>query len=634
MALRAENQPISGIPVFWQDPATEKQHEWSRWIELFEATLMAKSSISIEELTRDETSGPKRKELMGGAEESIAEKKAVSFLYIALGEAARKTLLDRKPNMNIKTTKLNDLLKGCNDAFQKKRNRLMDRHKFLNRKQKEDESLEQFWHALNGLAANFDFGTQTTGLVYDIFVSNMRNTVLQERLFTKPKDNPEEALKFAVAFEQGAQQKKTICIKPTNIKEEPVFAVEKSNECYKCGEKPFFMGHQKVCKARNIQCRSCGKTGHYARICRIKQTETKPNRQTHQRKINAVQKNPTWSSSEDESAEEVEILHIDEEKGKNSNKPFVLKGKFTKKPFHALIDSGSPITIFTKAHIENMFGKGYKLQPLGENEKYIDYSSNKIKFLGAIIGQVESGMRKLDKVRALIAENGARTLIGRDWLRWLGIKLKTEGGKSEINYVNETPNKLFTDFKELFTRQGCVQGHEINAEFKENCIPKQQKGRRIPLQLQNSVEKELEKVLKSGHIEKVSEIKDDVFIQPTVITVKRDKTIKIALDAREMNGNIKKDKYQMPNLEDLLNTLAETITAKDGEKVWFTSVDLKYAFGQVPLNPELAKHCNFAIIGGKASGIYRFKTGFCGLTVMPTEFQRIMEDLFINIENF
>ena len=213
----------------------------------------------------------------------------------------------------------------------------------------------------------------------------------------------------------------------------------------------------------------------------------------------------------------------------------------------------------------------------------------------------------------------------------MGIKFKTEGGKSEINNVNETPNKLFTEFKELFTRQCCVEGHEINAEFKGNCIPKQQKGRRIPLQLQNSVEKELEKLLKSGHIEKISEIKDDVFIQPTVITGKRDKTIKIALDAREMNGNIKNDKYQMPNLEDLLNTLAETITAKDGEKVWFTSVDLKYAFGQVPLNPELAKHCNFAIIGGKASGIYRFKTGFYGLTVMPTEFQRIMEDLLINI---
>ena len=67
--------------------------------------------------------------------------------------------------MDIKAINIKDLLKECTDAFHKKRNRLMDRHKFLNRKQKDDESLEQFWHALNGLAANCDFGTQTAGLV-------------------------------------------------------------------------------------------------------------------------------------------------------------------------------------------------------------------------------------------------------------------------------------------------------------------------------------------------------------------------------------------------------------------------------------------------------------------------------------
>ena len=100
-----------------------------------------------------------------------------------------------------------------------------------------------------------------------------------------------------------------------------------------------------------------------------------------------------------------------------------------------------------------------------------------------------------------------------------------------------------------------------------------------------------------------------------------------------MNENIKKDKYQMPNLDDLLSTLAEIITQDVKGEVWFTSVDLKYAFGQVLLNPELAEHCNFAIIGGKASGIYRFITGFYGLTIMPTEFQRIMEDNLANLQN-
>ena len=112
----------------------------------------------------------------------------------------------------------------------------MGRHKFVNRKQREDESLEQFWHALNGLAAYFDFGTQPTGLVYDFLVSNINNTVVQEKFFTDTKVNQEDALKFAVAFERGAHRSETICVNTTNL---PVFAVEKSNECYKDGEKPF-----------------------------------------------------------------------------------------------------------------------------------------------------------------------------------------------------------------------------------------------------------------------------------------------------------------------------------------------------------------------------------------------------------
>ena len=125
-------------------------------------------------------------------------------------------------------------------------------------------------------------------------------------------------------------------------------------------------------------------------------------------KVNAIRTKSPWSSSEEESAEEVKILHIDGDTPKN--KPFVLKGNFNRKPFHAHIDTGSPITIFTKAHAEKMFGKHFTIKPLDKDEKYVDYSSNKIEFLGAIIGQVESGAKKLDKVRALVAENGTRTV--------------------------------------------------------------------------------------------------------------------------------------------------------------------------------------------------------------------------------
>ena len=56
---------------------------------------------------------------------------------MAQRKAARKTLLDRNPNLDIKTARLKDLLKEASEAFLKKKNRLLDRHKVLNRKQKE-----------------------------------------------------------------------------------------------------------------------------------------------------------------------------------------------------------------------------------------------------------------------------------------------------------------------------------------------------------------------------------------------------------------------------------------------------------------------------------------------------------------
>ena len=72
----------------------------------------------------------------------------------------------------------------------------------------------------------------------------------------------------------------------------------------------------------------------------------------------------------------------------------------------------------------------------------------------------------------------------------------------------------------------------------------QQKARRIPIRLQNAVEAEIKRSLKDGHIEKINEIKDDVFIQPTVITEKKYRSVKISLDARTLSQAIDR---QVPN---------------------------------------------------------------------------------------
>ena len=62
-------------------------------------------------------------------------------------------------------------------------------------------------------------------------------------------------------------------------------------------------------------------------------------------------------------------------------------------------------------------------------------------------------------------------------------------------------------------------------------------------------------------------------------------------------------------------------------------LDLKYAYSQIRLTADTAKQCNFNIVGGQATGIYRFLTGFYGLADMPAEFKKAMDRTLNHAQN-
>ena len=80
----------------------------------------------------------------------------------------------------------------------------------------------------------------------------------------------------------------------------------------------------------------------------------------------------------------------------------------------------------------------------------------------------------------------------------------------------------------------------------------------------------------------------------------------------------------MQSIDQLVDVVAVYITQKKGSsgRIWFSKIDLKYAYRQIPLDNSIAKHCNFSILGGRATGTYRFLIGFYGLTDMPATFQK------------
>ena len=97
------------------------------------------------------------------------------------------------------------------------------------------------------------------------------------------------------------------------------------------------------------------------------------------------------------------------------------------------------------------------------------------------------------------------------------------------------------------------------------------------------------KLLLEGHIQRLDKCTSDCFIAPIVITVKKDESMKLALDAKSINRQLYKNKYQIPNVDELLDGVSQIVTAQAAVTLIFTVLDLKYAYSQLKLTPETAR---------------------------------------------
>ena len=106
-----------------------------------------------------------------------------------------------------------------------------------------------------------------------------------------------------------------------------------------------------------------------------------------------------------------------------------------------------------------------------------------------------------------------------------------------------------------------------------------------------------------------------------MITKKSDGTVKkIAIDSVELSKQILRKTMQMPILAELVDQISIKISFTKIKLLFISTMDLKYAFGQIKRHSETTKPCVAAIVGGTSTGLYRFKKGFYGLADMPVVF--------------
>ena len=184
----------------------------------------------------------------------------------------------------------------------------------------------------------------------------------------------------------------------------------------------------------------------------------------------------------------------------------------------------------------------------------------------------------------LITERTDMTpLLGMDWMK----KFKLTISKIQLADNNQSEReKVFNKFSDLFENNETIKDTEINIQIKPGQYPVKQKARPIPLHFQEDVGRELEKLIKSGHLEKINDVDEGCFVSTVVITVKSDKSVKIALDSRNLNDSCIKLRPHMANMEELLNQVSVEITRDRTVKLFISKIDLDYAYGQMRFSEE------------------------------------------------
>ena len=180
--------------------------DWEDWWDLFTVAVNAKYSLSVNALLRIATEqAPRILALIINLNEQTAERKVISVLFLSLGTAGRKCVTDKFQEMRVATVTLKKLrTNSTKHLASRETEHWKDSSSF--RENKKKKTLRNFWHTLTGLAAKCQFGDQTeslVSLVMNTFMQNMNKNTVQERLCTEPKNDPQDAFRFAGAYEEG-----------------------------------------------------------------------------------------------------------------------------------------------------------------------------------------------------------------------------------------------------------------------------------------------------------------------------------------------------------------------------------------------------------------------------------------------
>ncbi|GBL80181.1 hypothetical protein AVEN_29157-1 [Araneus ventricosus] len=475
----------------------------------------------------------------------------------------------------VSTASMNDILAKFEAYFVPRRNITYERQRLFFLAQREGQSVEDFITELRKQLRNCDYGSRSDSVLVDQLVRGLRESRLRERLLRVPDLDIKKAVDMCRAAETSKLQaqvyfteersidaikrfKSSPEVKPratvqANKLRQPAKRQSSGRKCHYCGSH-HVPGR---CPAYGKRCWRCGKQNHFARVCKSKS-------------VNRVCQNIAEESTNSTNSckyppEQFFVGNVRADSMSSSWQAILL---INDRPVNFKLDTGAQANIISKKLLNDIYGSGVNVRKT--SVKLSTYTGQTIELLGCTTLPLKKDLNSpVIHLDFLVTKNSYQPILG---LTASADKLGLIKKCDNINSVNccKSISNLLCKYNQVFEGLGNLPG-KYHITLCENSVPVVSVTRKVAFSLLEPLKAELDRMVKAGIIEKVTEPTD--WVSPLVIDQKKNGTLRVCLDPQNLNRAINRPQYNSPTFEDITSKLA-------GAK-YFSVLDAFSAFWQI-----------------------------------------------------
>ena len=238
------------------------------------------------------------------------------------------------------------------------------------------------------------------------------------------------------------------------------------------------------------------------------------------------------------------------------------------------------------------------------------YGGTAVPLRGKCQMEVQHKDRKVNADFFIVQVDSSKPLIGLQTCRDLELV------KMNVDTIHTPGHEILEEYADVFKGIGLVEG-EYHITLRSDAQPTIHPPRKVPLSVMPKLKKTLEQLTQEGVISKVEKATD--WVNSLVIVEKKDGSLRLCLDPKELNQSVKREYYKPPT--------AEEISSKLSGKRIFTVIDMSNCYWHKKLDEESSYLCTFNTPFGR----FKFNRMPFGISVASDVAQKMVDEHFSDI---